>query len=354
VGDLSELNRELVADVRALCRHLLPLGRERQGEWQEASTARGGLGDSLTVRVSGARAGVWAHFSRGEGGDLLDLIAYLQTNGNIGEAVRWARQWLGHAEAAPVDQAELDRRRAEARARAERAAKIDAERRARMSDFAKRMWLAGAPLSPGDVADRYLSSREVGQAVLGRRPNSLRLLGDVRHESGSRWPAMLACILGLDGAWLGVHRTFLHPEGRKAPVTPAKAVLGSVIGGHIPIWKGAHRQTLAEIPEGVPVYLCEGIEDALTVARLLPEARVLATVSLGNMARIALPPQVREVVLVADNDPETLPDGRAHPAFAGLQAAVAAHQAAGRKVGVARPVGGFKDFNAWLMEAARD
>jgi DNA primase len=116
-----------------------------------------------------------------------------------------------------------------------------------------------------------------------------------------------------------------------------KKALGSVTAGCIPIWRGSTATPLREAPEGSAAVLCEGIEDALAIALLAPELRVLAVVSLANMASVELPASIATVILAADND---APDS---PAALALQRALDTHAAAGREVRVARSPTG-KDF----------
>ena len=343
---VADINARLVADIRSVVPLLLPAGHQRGGEWTEASTKRGGLGDSLSVCMDGARAGIWCHFATGAAGDLVDLIAYVRTGGDKPAAVRWAKDFLGHGVAADGAgaAAALARARASAKAR-ERQHRAESERK---RAWAQAMWLDAPKVKPGDVVDRYLSSRGIGLLQLGRAPGCLRAGHSLRHASGGEWPAMLAAVIGPDGEHMATHRTYLTPAGTKADVEPVKSVLGLFLGGHVPVWKGEHRASLRTLPEGVPVYISEGIEDGLSAALLTPAARVIAAVSLGNMAKVALPPHVREVVLLGQNDPETLPDGRPHPAVVAMQTAIDAHAKAGRLVRVARPPAGIKDFNDWI------
>ena len=157
---------------------------------------------------------------------------------------------------------------------------------------------------------------------------------------------MLAAITNGDGEHVATHRTWLARDdaGRwiKAPLRDAKKTLDSYAGGFIPLWRGASGKPLRSAPIGETVAIAEGIETALSVAVACPELRTLAAVSLGNMARIALPPAVRTVILCADNDgPENVSAARA------LAETVARFSAEGRQVRVARPPIG-KDFNDTL------
>ena len=53
------------------------------------------IGDSLKVKIGGARRGVWGHFAANAKGDALDLVAYLMFDGAKAPALKWGIGWLG-------------------------------------------------------------------------------------------------------------------------------------------------------------------------------------------------------------------------------------------------------------------
>ena len=90
---VREIVAQLTSNVAALCQHLLPNGRREGAEWR-CGSVRGEPGQSLGIHLTGAKAGVWSDFAAGSSGDLLDLIeAVLDID--KGEAVSWAKDWLG-------------------------------------------------------------------------------------------------------------------------------------------------------------------------------------------------------------------------------------------------------------------
>lgn len=359
---VAQIADMLAQRVEDLARRLLPAGRREGQEWVEASRSRGGMGDSLKVRLFGTRRGVWMHGAAGEGGDALDLVAYLATGGDKAEAIRWARGWLGvdtsrsgnpagGPAVAPVarnssSDPETSRRAAEAQAAAEKADREKRRKAAASIFYAAEAKLAGTPVAA------YLAWRGIDLRALGRQPNSIRFhRGLWNKESGREWPGMVAAICGPNGRIVAVHRTWLEVRSgevvRKAPLQDARRTLGTFVGGCIRLWRGASRKPLAQAPFGEHVALCEGIEDGLSVALACPELRVLSAVSIANMANLALPPAVTTVTLCADNDGDN-PHARK-----ALDKAVRRFVAEGRTVRIARsPVG--KDVNDLLRSTIEE
>jgi phage/plasmid primase-like uncharacterized protein len=198
--------------------------------------------------------------------------------------------------------------------------------RERRLERALSLWRGSEP-AIDTPADRYLTAR--GLAGLAASP-SLRYRGDCPHPEHGRLPAMIALVFAVDGAPLGIHRTYLNRDGSKARVEPTKASLG-------PIWGGAIR--LDEKLDSRPLVIGEGIESSASAGRLLA-GPAWAAISAGNLGRgLVLPPEARSVVIAADPDK------------AGAEAARGAWQrwrADGRCVRIATPdVSG--DFNDLLM-----
>ncbi len=362
--DISEISRMLADNVDRLVRDLLPGGRKHGHEWVEASTRDGGRGDSLRVHLSGDKKGVWSHFSRGEGGDALDLVAYLNES-NKSDAVKWARTWLGLDVADPETVARMHRAAKQRQEKAQRGAAVEDEKQRKR---AQALFLSAEPRLKGTPVDLYLKSRGIDLAQLGRQPASLRYHPKCYcREIDAPLPAMVAAICGPDGRTISVHRTYLAVDGdrvTKARLQSAKKVYGAYRGGAIRLWRGESVDAktgeiralpLARAPAGSELLLCEGIEDGLSLALACPEMRILVSVSLANMASIELPAAISSVILVSDNDPEFLPpDGsgarRRHPARVGLERAINTHLAAGRDVKLARPPAGAKDMNELLNQ----
>ena len=60
----SELSGRMAADCASIVSYLLPQGKKTGSEWK-AGSVTGEPGGSLSVRLTGAKAGVWKDFASG-------------------------------------------------------------------------------------------------------------------------------------------------------------------------------------------------------------------------------------------------------------------------------------------------
>ena len=89
----GELAHCLAQNAEAVCRHYLSNGRRSGGYWHVGDVANT-PGQSLYVRLSGARAGKWCDAATAQHGDLLDLIAASCKLASLKQALAEARQFL--------------------------------------------------------------------------------------------------------------------------------------------------------------------------------------------------------------------------------------------------------------------
>jgi hypothetical protein len=381
---IDVVSAELAKRIEEVCRAIgLSGGPDGHGEWQCLPTAQGGEGDSFKVHIGqDGRRGVWKHFASGEAGDALDLVAYVLFASDISKALAWARAWLGYDAAPPAPE---EQRRLAARAREAEAA--EAERRKRKRAAAFKLWLEAQVSVAGTPVETYLRDRGIDLRALGRQPGALRFHPRVhryeenpvtkRHEAREAYPAMLLSIVNAAGETIGCHRTYLaaHADGRVTKATlpdgsKAKKSWGDVKGGWISLWKGQlpnGRQgkrfaDLVDADAGAwvdpdtgevteehannSVHVSEGAEDGLTVAVLDPRLRVIAAVSVGNLKALALPPAIKFVTIVRQDDSGNPRALRA--TSAAIAAAIARWHGEGRTVYVIDPPRGFKDINDQL------
>lgn len=88
-----ELAMRMADDAAGIAQHLLPKGKRSGSEWKAGSTA-GEEGESLSIRMTGAKRGLWKDFAADVGGDMLDLWAAVRSL-STAEAMAEAKAYLG-------------------------------------------------------------------------------------------------------------------------------------------------------------------------------------------------------------------------------------------------------------------
>lgn len=191
--------------------------------------------------------------------------------------------------------------------------------------------ICGATVPEHDALDNYLTNvRGIPKPPHGW-PAAIGYHAGLplNFYSGPSKPALVMPKTIANGEVCGLHAVFLEPDGvSKAKVQAAKKSLGS---GGVVLLRG----------EGETLLVCEGPEDAISLAIAVPDAAVICTVGAGTLRRVAehLPDDIRRVVLVADND-QAGQTGAAKAAHALTEKGVA--------VAITTPPEGVKDANELL------
>jgi len=341
---ISELASMLAGQIDTLVAEILPNGKREGNEWRVGSLA-GEPGRSLAVNLSAARAGVWSDFCSGECGDALELVAAVLFRGDKGDAVKWAKSWLGLDNADPARIEQQRRVNQENQSQRKLKAKQDEER---IHRIARGLWHNADPKILGTPVYEYLLARGIDLKRLPKLPGSIRYSPDCWCDEVQRkMPAMVTAIMNADGQHIATHRTYLQlgQPVQKAKLIDAKKTLAPYRGGFISLNRGASSKPLKAAPAGDKVIICEGIEDGLSLALACPEYRVIAAVSLSNFRNIELPEIIKDVIIAADNDQGNI------KAMDSLDVAISHFMRQGRRVSIARSSVG-KDFND-LLQANR-
>lgn len=167
--------------------------------------------------------------------------------------------------------------------------KEDAQQRVR---HAHKIWVDAKPIE-GTPAEACLASRALRLENLPELLN-LRFARLPFERSASRHPVLLAAVQTVNGMFAGVQRTYLTEDGNKLEVHNAKRSLGTLRGNVIRIGHGLVTEPL--------VYVCEGLEDGLSLARMYDDGPVLVAAGAGMMKFVDLPSESRRVIIGADND----------------------------------------------------
>jgi Toprim domain len=351
---VAEIEQRLRDRTESLVRELLP-NVSREGHYLKIGSVNGEPGGSLVIHLSGEKQGRWRDYAADKHGDMLDLIGAVYGLAGKGEAVAWAKDWLGIVDQwSPVgsvkpNEVELARRAEEARARqAAQQESAQQEREAKMRG-ARALFLheKAVPIA-GTPAEAYLVGRGLSSAPIGEWPGSLRFHPEVYHgPSRVKMPAMLAMAVTAEGKHVATHRTFIERVGgawRKIEGN-AKMVLGPMWGGFVPVAKGASGKSMRHMLPDEPVYMAEGIEKCIAIRMKQPAARIICSINLGNMGAIILPEAARRIVMVCDRD-----DGEQQLQV--LERAMARQQARGIHVQQVMPPAPYKDIDEWMLAVA--
>lgn len=181
----------------------------------------------------------------------------------------------------------------------------------------------------GTPAEDYMRHR----CLMLPLPRSLRFHPRCYYARGAYLPAIIAAVWNFsEHRIVGIHRTYLRSDGRgKADVSNPKKSLGSVSGGGIILRKPASR-----------MYVCEGIENALTIQQCL-SVPTISALSASGISRLTLPNDIREIVIAGDNDGLNAPSLRLYENAAQRWAD------SGIKSGISRPSIQGLDWNDMLM-----
>ena len=185
------------------------------------------------------------------------------------------------------------------------------------------MWNSAEPAS-GTLTDVYLRNRGIEVPL----PDVLRFSRALKHPTGAFLPAMVALITDGTNHPVAIHRTFLASDGiEKASVEPQKMMLGPCRGGSVRL-----------APAHEVVMIGEGIETCLA-AMQATGTPTWAALSTSGLRSVEIPPEIREVVVLADGDAP----GEAAASDAGHRL-----RRLGHHVRIARPPTGL-DFNDVLL-----
>jgi putative DNA primase/helicase len=121
-------------------------------------------------------------------------------------------------------------------------------------------------------------------------PSSLRYAPALRRLDGSRGPAMVARIDNIDGQLIGMHRTWLYRDQIGVWRRRDRAMRGSLAGGAVRL-----------APAAETLLVGEGLETtaAAMQATGMPGWAALST---SGLVALVLPPIVRSVIILTDND----------------------------------------------------
>jgi hypothetical protein len=308
--DTAEINRLLTDRLESVLDRYWPgwtHGRSKRSAFPEPKSGTD-LG-SFEVFLSPCgkdRRGQWHRRSQGIGGNPLNLIAYAITGDHKAyrEAFAEAREFLGLERKRQETPEERERREANyaSRKRETEAAELRrAEEQAREDEDSRAaaysIWRRRQPIV-GTVGEVYLKSRgyDGDLSVYHRSIGYMPSLRYPKQHGGGEWPAIICAVIGPDGRFRALHRTYLDGKGAKAPVNPNKVVMARPDGGAIWLGEPAAR-----------IHTCEGLETGLSIRAMTGRREPVAVcMSTSGLMNFEPPPVVRSVLNWPDGDLDKL------------------------------------------------
>lgn len=292
-ANYEAVRQRALAVLPRLVREWVPEGRQSGAVWAGKNPTRADRkAGSFVVWV---RSGAWKDYAMHgvAGGDPISLYAYVYGLGQH-EACLELGQQLGLVEG---------ERRNPARQRPQVVAPTEADiQQIEDRDIARRRKAAGmiwgrCTPAAGSLVATYLQ----GRGITIEPPPTLRFgMIDHQDDRGNPRPAMVAK-MQVDAVFVGVHRTFLAPDGRGKAMIPLPGRKGQLANAKLML--GTADGAVVRLSAlGACLVLAEGIESALSVLQIAPTWTVWAALSAGNLSKVAVPPEVRRVVIVADAD----------------------------------------------------
>ena len=150
-----------------------------------------------------------------------------------------------------------------------------------------------------DPAGRYLKHHTLNLAYAKNLRFHPRALAK-QHGTAIHLPALLAPVRKPDGTLEAIHRIYLTPDGAPAPIEQQQRTRGSPRAGAVWLFNPAKAER---------VVLCQSVEDALTLTKMLPttateQVAIGATLQTSRAADVELPRTTRELLFIQPRDNE--------------------------------------------------
>ena len=299
---------------------LFPSGKKCGKEWRVANIQGYSPSNhgSCTIQLQGDHAGEWYEFDGGKGGGVISAVGH--ATGLSGRfLIEYAAELAGWKQGDKAPKPSTP-----SKAKSPKKTNNDIQ-----------FILSQCKPAAESITKTYLASRGLSHPAT---PDIL-FHPDLTHwETKMGYPAMVGVVRNAQGGVIGLHRTWLKADGSgKADIQKPKMMLGPCSGGAVRL-----SETIGEV-----IGIAEGIETALAVQNARPQLPIWAALSTSGMERVVLPPSVRRIVLLADND----------KSGAGLKAAnatAAKLAATGRRAWIAMPPREGEDFNDLLQHAGAE
>jgi hypothetical protein len=335
--DAQRISQLLTDQAESVVEQLLGEPKTKAGGQYRYGTKQG----SFIVTMNGDKRGLWHDFQTGEGGHLLDLIAFkkdLDKRRDFRVVLQEALKILGTS---PADMTVQDSATASStkpvKSPAAASRPLTPEQQ-RSLQYARRLAKESQPIA-GTLAERYL--KEHRGIDLDKFPDSVRFhSGIYSRRNESVHPALLVVAKDSANQVQAVQAIFLDKDtAQKAEVEVKKQTWGRPSQGSVTL------QASGKAPVSQAVtYLAEGPETALSVYQALGGADVRITMGKSNFKNIDPTKTHQNIVLCLDNDGHSPQSDRL------IRFAAEQLQHQGKTVWMAQPKIEGQDYNDVLKE----
>jgi conjugative relaxase-like TrwC/TraI family protein len=292
--------------------------------------ARWGKNGSFSLIIQGEKTGSWCNFESGEAGrDLIGL--YMNTHGvSFKEALA---QLAKDGRIIPTNKIKITPILTQNK-------QINDDSNDKKIAYAQEIYRKTISIQ-GTPAEKYLQHRGMDEL-----PNDFRYTPNSIHPDTKKpTHALIVPIKNKQNNITGVVRIFLNKDGTKLN----KIIIGegnqpfqAVTKANLGIMKNAAVKIQSN-PISDTVWVAEGIETALSIAKTKPNETVLASLSVSQLKGVPVDSNIKKIIICADNDGHN-PNSRK-----ALITAVNHHLDSGKRVFIAMPSGPEKaDFNDLL------
>lgn len=254
--DINQIQAGLNADIKNF---IFELMGEPNKNLSNNNQLRYGSKGSMSITLTGAKAGLWYMHEEGRGGNLLQLIQE-QKDLNFKDALEYAANYLGITKANEED-----------------------------NPYYKKVYSFSKSIK-NTIGEKYLREHRGISANL----DNIRFVPYLYEPTTKqKHPAVVVFSKDMSGEIKGMQAIWLDRQtGMKLDIEPAKRSYGEIKGTMVPINKGS---------KGIAV--AEGIETGLSIASSKPDLTVFAALgSFTNFAASSLKANGTPIIMCVDND----------------------------------------------------
>ena len=327
-SDNERLRREASVCAERIARDLLGDPELKLSNGREL---RYGSAGKLAIRISGEKSGTWYDFSRGEGGDIFDLVKcvkacdfktaadYLRAIAGIeGELDTGGKRsdrnlrLVDNLEVSNKYENHVKDRLAQDRENLQKQAIVD------------KLVQRSKDITESSVAFKYLSNTRGINCSLG---DDIKTAGVYTHEKNRYLPALIAYGRDENGIITGGVQIILNAKGLKADIDVPKKSFGRISGSFVNLGKniyannakGDNLTSSGDIltnsreleTQNKLTIIAEGVETALSVKQALNsnnsysglEIKILCSLGINNISNYK-PSKGEKIIIAADNDGE--------------------------------------------------